>query len=355
MLELPNLLKILKGNDYIDVSKTGEVVALGVTSESVLNHTADIFAKLAPDPIELGAIDLAERASIAPVRASEVRSEIADLRQLAAADVDQLFTEAGDIGFVESEQLDASETLLFNGNLFRRETSGKLMLVLDSLAAQERQLLADFTDLLKRKACIDVDTVKHMLGEGLFNKVSSIGLFDISIVNNNVSNTGFVTLPSAFSKFGSNSMVDDAFDLAKAFLSSVTYGITKSDYARGNIRMVDALLSALIRGEAVGPVSAIGQDYKVLELKGVVQVFHGEKNGRRGPMLLLLKREIGELARKAIREGDVSEHSLTVLPTASLVGYVGPEANRSVQRRKQLQNSPRATNDMLSALRTGVF
>jgi hypothetical protein len=119
--------------------------------------------------------------------------------------------------------------------------------------------------------------------------------------------------------------------------------------------MVDALLSALIRGESVGPVSAIGQDYKVLELKGVVQVYHGAKSGRVGPMLKLLKREIGELARQVIREGDVSEHSLTVLPGAALNEYFGPEINRSIERRNQLSTSPKATNDMLSALRTGAF
>ena len=66
-------------------------------------------------------------------------------------------------------------------------------------------------------------------------------------------------------------MVDDAFDLAKAFVSSVTYGMTKSAYARGQIQMVDALLGALVRGESVGPVRAIAEDYKVLELKGVVE------------------------------------------------------------------------------------
>jgi hypothetical protein len=355
MFELPSLVKILKENNYIDDSRSGEILVYGVTSASVLNHTADIFGKLSPSQGEIAAIELAEIASNAPVKISEVSEQIGDLNRLAKAEVKQLLFDASQIGFVEVEELGAGDGLIFNGNLFRRDITSKIKLVLDSLTPQEQVLLKEFTETLKKKACVDVDVAERILGKQLFSKVFSIGLFDISVVSNGQSNTGFVTLPSAFSKFNSNSMVDDAFDLAKAFLSSLTYGITKSNHARGEIRMVDALLSALIRGESVGPVNAIGQDYKVLELKGVVQVYSGTKNNRSGPMLKLLKREIGELARQVIREGDVSEHSLTVLPGATLTEYSGPEVNRSIERRNQLSNSPKATNDMLSALRTGAF
>lgn len=148
-------------------------------------------------------------------------------------------------------------------------------------------------------------------------------------------------------------MVDDAFDLAKAFVSSVTYGMTKSSYVRGQIQMVDALLSALVRGESVGPVAAIAEDYKLLELKGVVEVKQGTKKGRTGPMLRLLKKEVGELALQAIRQGDVSEHSLSSLPTAAVTTFSGPEHNREKIRRTQTMISPKATNDMLSILRKG--
>ena len=79
----------------------------------------------------------------------------------------------------------------------------------------------------------------------------------------------------------------------------------------------------------------------------------GIKNGRTGPMLRLLKKEVGELALQAIRVGDVSEHSLGSLPTAAVSSFRGPEHNREKIRRTQVQASPKATNDMLSILRTG--
>ena len=349
--ELPKLIEVLQQQRLIDTAGGG-IAVLGVTTAKTLQHTSDIFDALAPGSAEVATIALAELASLEPVLAGHVAIELADSYQLGKAEIGQLMSDAEQIGFVDAEKLSPGETLLFNGNLFRRETTRKIKAVLDSLTSAEQSKLNELTETLKKQACVDTDFASKLLGEPLFQKVTAIGLFDISVVSNSTEDVGFLTLPSAFSKY-SNSMVDDAFDLAKAFVSSVTYGMTKSSYARGQIQMVDALLSALVRGESVGPVNAIAQDYKVLELKGVVEVKTGTKKGRTGPMLRLLKTEVGELALQAIRQGDVSEHSLSSLPTAAVTTFSGPEHNREKIRRAQTKMSPKATNDMLSILRTG--
>lgn len=350
-LELPSLLTVLKKQQLIDQSPGGGVAVLGVTTATALQHTSDIFDALNPTANEVASITLAERASESPILTNDVATELADTYKLTNADLSQFFLEAEQIGFVDTEQL-GNQKLLFNGNLFRRNTPQKIKAVLDSLTPAEQIKLNELTEILRKKACVPKEIAEQLLGATLFQKVAAIGLFDISVVSNSKENVGFMTLPSAFSKF-SSSMVDDAFDLAKAFVSSVTYGMTKSDYARGEIRMVDALLSSLVRGESVGPVRAIAEDYKVLEFKGVVEVKHGTKKGRSGPMLTLLKTEVGELALQAIRQGDVSEHSLNALPSAAVTTFNGPEFNREKVRKTQMQMSPKATNDMLSILRTG--
>jgi hypothetical protein len=349
--ELPKLVEVLQQQKLIDKS-SGGVAVLGVTTATALQHTSDLFDSLTPSANEVASIALAERASVAPILANDVARDLADTYKLATADLGQLFSDAEQIGFVDTEKLGGNQTLLFNGNLFRRDTTQKIKAVLDSLSTAEQAKLNELTETLRKRACVSTDYAKQFLGEALFQKVTAIGLFDISVVSNSTEDVGFLTLPSAFSKY-SNSMVDDAFDLAKAFVSSVTYGMTKSYYERGQIQMVDALLGALVRGESVGPVRAIAEDYKVLELKGVVEVKQGTKKGRTGPMLRLLKTEVGELALQAIRQGDVSEHSLNALPTAAVTTFNGPEHNREKVRRTQTKMSPKATNDMLSILRTG--
>ena len=355
--ELPKLLETLKGRQLIEVSKNGTVAVIGVTTTSALQHTSDMFDSLEPRPEENAAIDLAEKASLTPVKATDVSQELSDTFNLSSVQTGHLLFDAEQIGFVDVEKIGSNERLLFNGNLFRRDTAQKVMAVMTSLSSEEERKIIEVNELLRQKACLTVETVQNILGQTLFNKVSAIGLFDISVVSNSSEEVGFVTLPSAFSKF-SSSMVEDAFDFTKAFVSSLTYGMTRSGYERGQIQMADALLSALIRGEPVGPVRAIGEDYKILELKGVVQVTIGSKTGwtgrtRTGPMMRLLKREVGELALEAIRSGDVSEHSLTALPSAAVTRFEAPEPNRERIRRKQVKASPGATNDMLSVLRTG--
>lgn len=349
--ELPKLIEVLQQQQLISKG-VGAISVLGVSNATTLQHTADIFDSLDPTAAEKAAIELAELASTVPTLQTEAAEMLADLYKLGKTDIGQLMSDSEQIGFVDVERLDKNQTLLFNGNLFRRDTTKKIKMVLDALTSAEQAKLNQLTEALRKQACVDVDWAATLLGDILFKKVTAIGLFDISVVSNATEDAGFMTLPSAFSKF-SNSMVDDAFDLAKAFVSSVTYGMTKSSYERGQIQMVDKLLCALIRGESVGPVNAIGQDYKVLELKGVVEVKTGSKKGRTGPMLRLLKKEVGELALQAIRQGDVSEFSLASLPSISITTFKGPEQNREKARRKQTQASPKSTNDMLSILRTG--
>lgn len=349
--ELPRLKEVLAEHELIDLSDSG-VGVLGITTSSALQHTSNIFESLSPKPIEFSAIDLAEKVSIKPCSSIELAEEISDTHKLAKLQVDQLFHDSEQIGFVDVEKIQNDEKVLFNGNLFRRESATKIKAVLDSLNVVEQSSLNELTQMLKRNSCVSHTDAIRILGQALFNKVNSIGFFDINVVSNNHEEVGFLTLPSAFSKF-SNSMVDDAFDLAKAFVASLTYGMTKSDYARGQISMIDRLLGALIEGREVGPVEAIGQDYRMLELKGVVSIRIGTKGGREGPLMRLLKKEVGELALQAIRQGDVSEQSIRSLPGAAITKFRGPEANREIIRKQQIIRSPFETNDMINSLRTG--
>ncbi|MFT4926063.1 MAG: hypothetical protein ACI8WB_002161 [Phenylobacterium sp.] len=349
--ELPKLLDVLEKQELIDVTDSG-IGVLGVTTSSALQHTSNIFESLEPQNIEVSAIELAEIASIKPVSSTEISEKLADEHKLASNEIKQLFYDSEKIGFVDVESVGKNEKVLFNGNLFRRDSAAKTKAVLDTLTTAEQMSLGELTQRLKQNACVAYSDALRILGDHLFKKVNSIGFFDMNVVSNNQEEVGFLTLPSAFSKY-SNSMVDDAFDLAKAFVASLTYGMTKSAYARGQISMIDRLLGALIDGKEVGPVSAIGQDYKILELKGVVAIRHGSKGGRSGPLMRLLKKEVGELAMQAITQGDVSEQSIQSLPGAAITKFRGPEANREIIRREQIQKSPFETNDMISALRTG--
>lgn len=351
LTELPILLEKLDERSLVDVSDSG-VEVLGVTSSSCLQHTADIFNYLDPTNIESASLDLCESASIEPQIYTEVCEELSDTHQLSVAETSVVLDQSCEIGFVDTEALDDQTKLLFNGNLFRRDDVEKVRKVISSLSSEEARKQKEFSELLSKKACVPIEDAQRLLGKKLFRKLASVGIYDVNVVSNSAEEVGYVTRPSAFSKF-SNSMVDDAFDLAKMFVSSLTYGMTRSSFARGQIQMIEALMRALISGRSVGPVDAIGEDYKVLEMKHVVEVYKGSKGGRTGYMMRLLKKEVGELALEVIKNADASEHSLSVLPTAAVNRFRGPEVNRTSLRKREIERHPRSTNEILLSLRTG--
>jgi hypothetical protein len=249
LLELPSLLRILENRRLID-SGSDQISVLGSTTSATLGHTADIFDSSEPRNCEIASLELAEMASQFPLTNSLAAEKLSDTYKLGNDEVFQILEDAEAIGFVDAESVGSGEKLLFNGNLFRRDEANKIKAVLDSLSAAEQARIADITSQLATQACLPLQQVQSVLGDYLFQKVMAIGLYDINIVSNSKENAGFVTLPNSFAKY-SNSMVDDAFDLAKAFVASITYGMTRSSHQRGRITQVSALIKALIRGEEI--------------------------------------------------------------------------------------------------------
>jgi hypothetical protein len=345
--ELPIIIEHLAAHKLIDKSASG-IGVLGLTTETVLKHTTDIFTEKAPTPFELASIDLAEVCSTEPTSGSDLSGFISDSYGIAGGEANRLLIEAETYGFTDAEEVQKGERVFFNGNLFRKDELKKIDGVLSSLNAVERQHVQEVDGLLKARGCILLQEAQKVLGETLLKKLSSIGMYDVNIVSNAKENTAFITRPSAFSKFG-NASVADAFDLAKALVASLSYGIHRSTPGRGRIRMIEALMKKLIRGQSVGPATAIGQDYKVLEMKNVVAVEH------QGTMfsMRLLKREVGVLALQLLTEGDASEQSLPNFPGAAVTKYTSPEETRSRVRMRQRELKEKEVGSILQALRTG--
>jgi len=257
VFELPKLLELLEKRELVQVSTKG-VAVLGVTTSSVVQHAAGVYDDLGPSPEENAALFFSELTSQAPLRQKESKRYLSDSCALTGSQTDGLLEEAEEVGFVDFEDL-GGDKVYFNGNLFRREHIAKTQLVLQSLTTEEQSHITDVEALLKRSGCVALSQVTKILGAELLKKLNSIAMYDISVVNNDQENVAFVTRPAAFSKYG-NPLVEDALDLAKAFVSSLTYGMTRSGHARGRIRMVERLMARLIDGAWVGPVDAIGKD-----------------------------------------------------------------------------------------------
>jgi hypothetical protein len=346
--EAPAILAELERQKLVIRGKGGYEV-LGVTGPTVLEHTSTIFEESEPHATEEAVLEISEKASEEPLSDRFVSEFIADTYKLTKPEAANTLDLGEKIGFFDSENISPNEKLLFNGNLFRRENVKKVNAVLSSLSSAESKLVVEVNAKLQASGCLPLPSVTAILGHPVFKKLHSIGMFDVSVVGNETGKTYFVTRPAAFSKF-TNSIADDALDLAKALVASLTYGMTISAYSRGRIQMITALMRRLISGGTVGPATAIGNDYQALELKGVLEV----TPAHRGMFnMKLLKPEVGRLALAVIQDGDITAESVPQLPGAAVTEYISPEVNREILRKDSTQATKLSARNLLNEIRTG--
>jgi hypothetical protein len=346
-VDVPGLLAFWEGQHLISREDQG-IKVLGVTQDATLSHVSELFDTFGPEPRELAVIDIAERVSNQPDEKAHLLELVGDSFALASGETATLLDAAEDIGFIDHEDIDQDRTLYFNGNLFRRENTLKAQAILSSLTDAESRRVQELDETLRGRGCIDLQEVSALLGRPLLDKLHAIGMLDVNELNNDKESVLYVTRPGAFGKYG-NPLVEDAMDLAKAFVTCLTYGMTRSTTSRGRITMLEALMRRLLAGAWVGPAPAIGADYRVLELAGVIKVRHDQGSYS----MCLLKKDVGQLALRVLTEGDASDQSLTVFPGAAASKYIAPEKNRVAKRKRQNPGSKKAMNELLLALRTG--
>lgn len=348
LTELPTILGALEEQKLISRGKKG-IDVLGLTTATTLEHTAKIFDSIDPSPAEKAAISLSDLASEMPVEKKQVGKKVADACGLKTDEISDFLTSAEQIGFVDAERVDASATIYFNGNLFRKNDAKKMLAVVASLTNADAAKVTEFNQQLTTCGCVTLEAARKVLGVQLFEKLQAIGAYDVNQVGNEQGRYAFVTHPASFKKFA-DSTVEDAFDFAKAFVASLTYGMTMSAYSRGRITMIKALMQKLIAGHWIGPATAIGHDYKVLELKHVVEV-----RPHTGGMynMRLLKREVGEIALQVILEGEASSQMLSQIPGASVTTFTAPEPLRAYKRKNQTEPMKKEIGKLLTELRTG--
>ena len=201
---------------------------------------------------------------------------------------------------------------------------------------------------MKQQAVWGPITAKGSLGRCYSRNSRPQGVLDVNTVSNEEGEHAFVTLPGAFHKFV-NPMIDDSFDMAKALVSALSYGKQLRSHSKGRIRSIEWILNALLEeGRTIGPATAIGADYRVLEQNRVVELTHAHSGLYH---MKLLKREIGELALNVLKQGDANPESIGTIPSVPMMSYSGPERTRERVRKNQAKPSRQHTHDILSALR----
>lgn len=344
-------LSRLRADGRIDISGSGDVAVLGATTTAVLEATAAIFEGSSPSNEEQAVVHLSERVAERPEARDKIVEYVSDTFRIDVQATSSLIDVCRSTAILDQSE-DRGFAILYNNNTFRNgEYASKAFSLMQALTETEKQHMRELQEKLKlRGAVVDIEA-KSLLGDDLYRRLVGVGLFDRLEVSNSKEAVGYLTSPDAFQKFG-KPFEDDPVDDAKALLASLTYGMTRSDPRRGSIAWPDALLRNLIQGYQVGGqygVPAIGEDYRELEKRQVVQVT--QKSAGRFTMKLL-KKDVGELARTLIRGNSVASEAL-LLDGSPACNFKGPgETRQAVRTRHTLQDN-RFVVGALDRLRSG--
>lgn len=340
-------LRVLQDQGRIDISRNGAVAVLGATSRAVLETTSEVFEDANPSSDELAAVYLSEMISSRPIDRDEAEEFVEDNFKLAS-DRSKSLIELCKSTAILDEEKDRGRAIVFNSNVFRDgKRATKAYFVLQGLDSTEQRLLREADERLTKSGAIMDKDIEKVLGSDLFRRLLAIGYYDRMEVNNPSEAVGYIALPDAFQRYG-KPFEEDPVDDAKALLASLTYGMTRSGSTRGNIRLPVALLNALIDGRPVGPVAAIGQDYKELERRGVVHVFAD----RYAHSMTLLKKDVGELALAILQGSRPAEEALLMAGRAA-TGFKGPNESRQDVRSKNTVEDRVFQTDALDRIRAG--
>ena len=346
-LELPQILNILEQKRLIDRTDSALAV-LGVTPHTAVKYATEIYFDKNPSEKEHAAIMVSELTSDAPKRHSEILERVGDISKLDCKEVLSFLSNIEYFGFIDFIK-SRDEKLYFNGNLFRKEGVEKTFNILNRLTDVETQNMNDVIEKIDKFGCLEYTNFEKILGKILSEKLIASGMFDLNSISNEHGKHTFVTSPSAFHKFVSP-VVDDCFDMAKALVAALTYGIRSRSPSKGKIQNIQALLQNLISGQEVGPATAIGNDYRVLELKRVIQLRRSNRYPNRFHMKLL-KIEVGQLALVVLSKHLTTEYSDSTLFSEPMTSYFGPETNREIVRQNQGPESESSMHEDLEALR----
>ena len=149
---------MLKNASRVDVAKNGAVSVLGATTTAVLETTTDIFDETDPSNDEEAVLELSEKVAERPLGRQDATTFVSDLYRFptakATSPIDLCKSTA-----ISDEETDRDRTILFNSNTFRDgQYAKKILLVLETLTADDKQRLTEVQDKIRRNGALcDVD------------------------------------------------------------------------------------------------------------------------------------------------------------------------------------------------------
>ena len=289
-----------------------------------------------------------------------VQSEVKEFlsKELTERDADHLLEIVGTFNLLGVEMLlgHSVEKLYYNEYQFgEKEQAVRIGTALTTLQRNQRAELTELLNEVASKPGAPPESIR--VSEGIKEFAIGLGLIEVSEVASPAGSAKFLTLPRLpLPSVGKQTvnLEDDVFHHSKMLLSSLRFGELRSSRSRGRINEPYVLVRTLLERDRVGPCTAIGQDYVILESEGVIRTSYADDRRGNQFYMELRRREPAEIVMNLLKSDGGSAINATSL-TRSLelpLHYTGPEIARPIAARRTRNQNPEALRRFLEELRT---
>jgi len=304
MIILPNLEKsgvinILK-NGSGGIRKIEEHVP---SEENILGIAYDIWESSEAKEVEKISIHSLDLCSTIPKAKDELVHELQDQgyndKEIALA----MELQKGFSILAESDLALPSEPMIYSPYVWG-ENAPKILKYISHLDEGSRATVKAVLEETSHNQALPLDKL-NSFPQDLLTAARKIGLLDVCQVSTRAGvEKGFAFTPRMWGSLGSDKLIPDIYDDVKLFLSSISFGQFYSGISR--IKYPVELVEALIQKGKVGPATAIGTDFILMEKHGLVEVKEDPDLGGRYNMYLVKE--------------DVAKTSLEILKHKRLLG-----------------------------------
>lgn len=260
----------VEGNPTLDSS---EIICNVLDHEAVLTATSKLFRSLDPTPEEVAVIGIVDLGAQLP----QLKSEILSASSLGTEEVLERAT-----GLAKAYKIvnvldgpGVAEPVIYSA-LIWGDKIAKAGKALSHLHPARRDVLLRLVELVRDYQGMPIASanswVKQQGQPEVLAFAVGIGILDkTQIAVPGGGSREFLTTPHIYGELAAT-QGKDVCDRVRLFLDSIRHGQHYGDWYTGKILDPSILLTKLVDSGEIGPCSAIGTDYQLVEKAGVVNV-----------------------------------------------------------------------------------
>lgn len=333
------------------VSDTSEIHCNVLDHEAVLTATSQLFRGQEPTGEELAVIEIVDLGAQLPRLKSEILASVSEGNEQIVERATSLAKSYKIVNVLEGPGI--AEPVIYSP-LIWGDNIGKAGKALSHLKPERRDVLLKLIDMIRLYQGMPLASASNWVAQqgeaDLVTFAVGIGLLDkTQIFAGGGEFREFLTTPHIYGELAAT-QGKDVCDRIRLFLDSIRHGEHYGQWYTGRISDPAVLLSRLVNFGEIGPCTAIGRDYQLVEKAGIINV----KESSRKPgqfVMQLVQNDTVRLVRDIVaQKAPLSLNSDISAGACSQSGFVSSEGTRA-QLGEQPQRVREAEQEILRQLR----